>query len=583
MGPGAGSEPGLWGADLTVDAPVPVDATVTGREPTVLVVDDDRELADTYASWLWGAYDVRTAYGGEAALEALGANVDVALLDRRMPGVPGDHVLDAVRERGCGWQVAMLTAVEPDSDVVGLPFDDYLVKPVGPSALVATVDELCLRADLDAATRRHLARSATDDALGDRHRAAVGDTDRVASVRDGGGEAETAVREEVAELEALTTLVALVRSVDRAVVAATGRAEVEAESTRRLVAEGPYAFAWVGGRTGAAEALVSRATSAAGAVDEGPLEGDASHPAARALETGTVVVDAGPVAAPDGAPDAGPVAAVPLAHEDTVYGALVVHAPPAHEFVPRETTVLGELGDTVANAVSAAEREHLLRADAVVELDLRVPRGRDTVIDLAGELDGDLTLDAVVPAEGEGVVCHLAVAGAGPDAVRDAFDRVEGVAARRAVDARADGAAVRVAVDGPAVVGTLQGTSAVVRGMTVGDAEGTVTAALAPQADPRTVLAAVEREFPGVELAAKRTRQRGVGCAEGFSSTLDERLTDRQRSVLESAHEAGYFRWPRGSTAEEVAEGVGVAPATLHEHLREAQRKLIETFLDDPA
>ena len=53
---------------------------------TVLVVDDDPDLADMFALWLNRAgYEVRTAYGGEAALDRLDPAVDIVLLDRRMP------------------------------------------------------------------------------------------------------------------------------------------------------------------------------------------------------------------------------------------------------------------------------------------------------------------------------------------------------------------------------------------------------------------------------------------------------------------------------------------------------------------
>jgi hypothetical protein len=38
--------------------------------------------------------------------------------------------LDKLRERGIEAKVAMLTAVEPDVDIVDMPFDDYRTKPV---------------------------------------------------------------------------------------------------------------------------------------------------------------------------------------------------------------------------------------------------------------------------------------------------------------------------------------------------------------------------------------------------------------------------------------------------------------------
>jgi predicted DNA binding protein len=57
-------------------------------------------------------------------------------------------------------------------------------------------------------------------------------------------------------------------------------------------------------------------------------------------------------------------------------------------------------------------------------------------------------------------------------------------------------------------------------------------------------------------------------------------LTDRQREVLQYALESGYFEWPRESTSEELAEGMGISRATLLEHLRKAESKLLTDALD---
>ncbi|GAA0654459.1 response regulator transcription factor [Salarchaeum japonicum] len=117
--------------------------------PTVLAVDDDTDLADTYAIWLDQEYDVQTAYGGEEALSELDEDVDVVLLDRRMPGMSGGEVLDRIREAGYDCRVAMLTAVEPDADIVEMGFDDYLTKPVTREELVEAVNDLYTRLTLD--------------------------------------------------------------------------------------------------------------------------------------------------------------------------------------------------------------------------------------------------------------------------------------------------------------------------------------------------------------------------------------------------------------------------------------------------
>lgn len=56
-------------------------------------------------------------------------------------------------------------------------------------------------------------------------------------------------------------------------------------------------------------------------------------------------------------------------------------------------------------------------------------------------------------------------------------------------------------------------------------------------------------------------------------------LTDRQREVLETAHEMGYFEYPRRSNATAVADAVGIGPSTFREHLAAAQSKLLDAVL----
>ena len=56
-------------------------------------------------------------------------------------------------------------------------------------------------------------------------------------------------------------------------------------------------------------------------------------------------------------------------------------------------------------------------------------------------------------------------------------------------------------------------------------------------------------------------------------------LTNRQREVLETAHDMGYFDHPKGANAGEVADALGISPSTFTEHLAAAQSKLLEDVL----
>lgn len=112
------------------------------EQAVVLVVDDEPDVADSYAAITRDRYEVRTAYSGEEALAELDEDVDVVLLDRRMPDMLGDDVLEKIRERGFDCRVAMVTAIDPDVDIIDMEFDDYVVKPVTHDEVLETIERL---------------------------------------------------------------------------------------------------------------------------------------------------------------------------------------------------------------------------------------------------------------------------------------------------------------------------------------------------------------------------------------------------------------------------------------------------------
>jgi DNA-binding response OmpR family regulator len=117
----------------------------------VLVVEDHVELARDIAEGLRDrgiATDL--AYDGSAALQKAAIYLyDVVVLDRDLPGLHGDAVCVALRDRGSDARILMLTAAAAIGDRVeglNLGADDYLPKPFAFEELVARVHALARRA-----------------------------------------------------------------------------------------------------------------------------------------------------------------------------------------------------------------------------------------------------------------------------------------------------------------------------------------------------------------------------------------------------------------------------------------------------
>jgi len=118
-------------------------------DPSVLVVEDEPDIASLYAGFLEERYAVTVAETAAEAIEQVGATVDVVLLDRRLPDGSGDEVLEHIRQAEYDCRVAMVTAVEPDFDIIDMGFDLYLTKPVSRTKLLAAIDTLLTRSEYD--------------------------------------------------------------------------------------------------------------------------------------------------------------------------------------------------------------------------------------------------------------------------------------------------------------------------------------------------------------------------------------------------------------------------------------------------
>jgi len=563
--------------------------------PTVLIVDDDKDLADTYGMWLPDEYDVEIEYGGVQARKRIDDDLDLVLLDRRMPGIPGDKVLEDIRERGIDCPVAMLTAVAPDTDIIDLEFDEYLVKPITQTELRDTVDELLLRREFDPDAQDHFAMESKAEALASRDPEDLRDPEAATDLKN---EAERAsesdqVRELRSELQRLQRITSLIREIDRELVVASEREEIERTACDRLVEHGPYELAWIGEYTVSFQQTTPRYLAGEdGEIGDQAVSDGGEGPITAAVDSGAVQVvddlgDGGEtqaleplgLSATDRGISAGAI--VPLQHQDTVYGVLSVFTDQEAFFDEREVAVLSELGDSIANAIHSAKTKKLMLADTVVELEFDINDSADLFVALSRETGARIDLKGFVPAADRELTCYLEISGATAREFLDAATERPEVQIARGVSDSADTRLCELRVADSTVVLPLIEAGASIESMVVDEGSGHLTARVAPDTDVRTVVEAMESGFDDIELTAKRETERDIQSVGDFRQSLENNLTDRQYSVLEAAYSAGYFDWPRESTAKEIANSLDLAPPTLHEHLRGALKELNETFFSE--
>jgi len=121
--------------------------TMTETGGKVLVADDDADFRALYRVWMPEVYDLRMAVDGRDALDQLTDDVDVVVLDRKMPRLRGETVAATIDERDIDPTVVMISSIEPGAELDESTIDQYLQKPVGRDAFLAAIDRGTSRSD----------------------------------------------------------------------------------------------------------------------------------------------------------------------------------------------------------------------------------------------------------------------------------------------------------------------------------------------------------------------------------------------------------------------------------------------------
>ncbi|QSW99812.1 bacterio-opsin activator domain-containing protein [Haloterrigena alkaliphila] len=421
--------------------------------------------------------------------------------------------------------------------------------------------------------------------------------------------AEIAVEETAAELreehEALEHVLdridGLLREVTDAAVGAATREEIERRVCETLVGTDPYVLAWIGRLDATNRRLSPREWAADGDAaledDELVLGTDETHPAVRALADGGVQViqdleafDDAERWWPAGAGDSfRSVAAVPLTYGDVTYGVLTLFATDADVFGERELLVLDSLAGTIATAMNALEARRMLTTDSVVELEITVEDPSQFVAALAVALETALSYRGLTYAE-DGTPLAFFQADRAVEAVPPAAE-IDGVSDVTVLSTYDDSALLEVAIDDAVVTGLSEHGAAIRRfdAATAGN-ESAQTAArevgvdltvdLPTAQSARSVYDLLDRTYDGVELVSYHETDQPPQTPQDVVARLESSLTDRQLTALRKAYFADYFEWPRNVSGDDLAQSMDISRSTFHQHLRAAQRKLLDELFD---
>ncbi|MFB6084518.1 MAG: bacterio-opsin activator domain-containing protein [Halorientalis sp.] len=380
----------------------------------------------------------------------------------------------------------------------------------------------------------------------------------------------------------------LVQDITRLLVESVSRDEIERGVCERLADTDPYVFAWIGSADIAEERLRVRAAAGSADVDldvaTRPLDPDAATPSARAFATGSGQI----VSAVDGGSavgqrygDAGieAVISIPIGSQESEYGVLTVCAAHPDAFDERERVVLEALGRATANAIDALESKRTLTADRIVEMEFTVDDPTLFFNAASTELDCRFSYSGSVYGSGGTLREFYTVDGCDHEAVSAYATDHDAVADATMLADHDDGCLLQLTL-ARSLVERLVDRGAVTKEVVTDDGVTTFTVELPREANARALFEEIDDRYDGTELVGYHEHERPVQTHQEFRADLEERLTDRQLTALRTAYYSGFFDWPRDVDGDELAAMMDISRSTFHQHLRVAERKVLDAFFE---
>ena len=389
-------------------------------------------------------------------------------------------------------------------------------------------------------------------------------------------------------VDTLEALLSTIRGVDRRLVTAGTREELESGVCEQLLGDESHAFAWIGTMRPAENRVepTAWAGDGDGYLDVVSLEGAAGEPMVRAARTGDVVtvpdvtdqLRERPWARHAADWDIQSVAAVPLVHAGATYGVLGVYATEPEAFDGVARSVLTRIAETTAYGINTIETRRSVLGEQQTEVELAIDRP-GTFLNAVARVAGEPVTYRKVTPTGDGRSRVVFSLGSAPAedvlALEDEFVSVESLSA---VEPEGE-SLFRASLSAQPVAATVLDCGGVPTTVVATGTETTAVVRLSRGADVRGFLDRFTGQFPGAELGSRRTVEESRATARGAFAEIDEELTERQREVLITAFESGFFESPRETTGEELAALLDLSQPTVTHHLREAQRRLFATLL----
>lgn len=215
----------------------------------------------------------------------------------------------------------------------------------------------------------------------------------------------------------------------------------------------------------------------------------------------------------------------------------------------------------------------------VVELEFGLEGSDFFFVSVSEETECELELETVIPRSDGTVLEFLTVRGVEPTEALELLRESPGIREVRLLRDDADEACFEL-ISESKVAMALADEEALLKGITASGGHGNLSVEVPPHIDVSKVIECFLAEYPDAELLARRKTNRQVPLVSElqFATGVLSELTEKQLRALRVAHANGYFEFPRRHNADEIAERLDISTPTFSQHLRVAERKVLDNL-----
>lgn len=422
-------------------------------------------------------------------------------------------------------------------------------------------------------------------------RSALDRVDREQTLR----ERKNTLAEQNRALERVQRINEIIRKITQELIQSSTRDEIVQAVCDRFAAADVYRFAWIGIPDPVTDEVTPEAWAGVEdgyletitvTVDESPT---GQGPVGRAVRTHEPQVQNNIPADPPFDPwrqaalDRGYQSCifVPLVYQNTLYGILNLYAGQPNIFNQMEEAVLTELGETIGYALNALERKQALVSEQSVELEFRLQKGKPPLFRFAAEHNCEFEFENIVQRADGSPGIFFTIRGVPSDEVL-AFGKSSPDIEELILVSDRDGEALfECRLRDSAFLLSLLDRGAMPQTVTATGDEGYAVIRVPRSSNIRGFVELFNAQYEAVELVGRREVDEPIKTQHEFEAEFRTRLTERQEDILHTAYASGFFDWPRETTAQELADMLGVSQPTVSRHIRAGEQTLFGLMFDE--